>query len=228
MLLRCAGGGAAPERSQAAPTQDDAGAAPPPVDAAVICDGTTDIVFAYFMQGEPGREDEAAVAWELGHAYLYVDGRCRYWVRTADAFTDTRAGQLTDGDMRRLATDLHYSEWSDYAGSWDAPALDANWFVFYDRSVAFACKAGCPGAQACSSRLSLGCESCESGLVSRRILILERGPRPQLATRLFDGRLQCRIGALVVARLVREPLFEHLRRGFPPSATFFVGHIHVC
>lgn len=109
VLLAC---DAAPSRVSDAEGLPDAG--PGPRDR--ICDGTEQITLAYYVAVESGQLSQGlAFMYENGASFLYVDGRCRYWVKLStesgkSSVVETRQGTLDESWEQRLSRELRYQE----------------------------------------------------------------------------------------------------------------------
>jgi hypothetical protein len=97
-----------------------------PVASEPICDGSDGLRLAYRTTAPQVWRVPSTlkVRWEPGISFLYVDGRCRFWVRpddgydeTADTgisrdwYVETREGVLTAEEADALGRDLGYGDW---------------------------------------------------------------------------------------------------------------------
>ena len=119
----------------------------------LICDGSQDLRLAWAMDG--GGQVHTEMQRELGFAYLYVRGDCRYWVLPHQGpptieVAETRTGVLDEDQAAELAEMLDYAnfetlaeaEWPQ-AGGEDGPTVFA-----HDGEHMIACADTCVGAPA--------------------------------------------------------------------------------
>jgi hypothetical protein len=97
-----------------------------PVASEPICDGSDGLRLAYRTTAPQVWHvfPEMKVRWAPGISFLYVDGRCHFWVRpidgydetadtgiSRDRYVETREGVLTAEEADALGRDLGYGDW---------------------------------------------------------------------------------------------------------------------
>lgn len=84
-----------------------------------------------------------AVMFDNGGLYLFVDGRCNYWVSNpSERWAETRTGVLDAASALELGERLHFNAWDDLGGVWSDPTggvFDAPVLVFDDSKNAVVC-----------------------------------------------------------------------------------------
>lgn len=107
-----------------------------------LCGAADLIAMTRFAGGNVG---DAALLYENGGSYVFVDAHCNYWVNDS-AWDGTRTGTLDLTTAMRLGDALRLNMWPDFYGQWhgsgyaDAPSL-----VFDDSTRAIGCSAFCMG-----------------------------------------------------------------------------------
>ncbi|HKQ68856.1 MAG TPA: hypothetical protein VJT73_05930 [Polyangiaceae bacterium] len=138
--LACGGSGTQSGNAGAAPTRH-------------LCEGSSAIRLAisYLV---PGDQVFGAVNVELGQPYIYVDGNCRYWVRTweEDRFARWRAihtGVLDETDEKSLADSIQYDDLPSLVRTCTSSgASDGGFIGLFDGEHALGCPNGAPELKA--------------------------------------------------------------------------------
>ncbi len=118
-------------------------------DARDLCDGTDALRLAVYNVTSGNAEEALVQLTKIGWFFLYVDGECNYWTKTADHFAETHTGVLTETQVDDLVEAFSYGSWDDVVGVWEnGNAADADYRVIHDGKTGFACYARCPEAPA--------------------------------------------------------------------------------
>ena len=129
-----------------------------------LCDGSMDLRLGWMISG--GGEIRAEIEREIGFAYLYVRGDCRYWVLPfqsppiVDVF-ETHTGILDAEAEAALSELVGYGEWDEVADRlWLEPgSFDVTTTYVQDGERMFACDGNCPEAPELAQRVSTACFS---------------------------------------------------------------------
>jgi hypothetical protein len=117
-----------------------------------ICDGSQSLRLAVHQGG--GGDNITSIAYELGRAYLYVRGDCRYWVVTGerpevpgsnlnDDWQFTRTGVLAPDVEQALSQELHYDQWTALAGNYGSGESDGGATIYSDGESTLWCDHAC-------------------------------------------------------------------------------------
>lgn len=126
------------------PTDDD-----DPNSARSICDGSEDVRFVgkWLPGGQIGFSE--LFRSELGLTYLYINGRCEYWVlkRPVGALDRVHTGTISSADSAELEQSFTYGNFSEVAGLYtDSATSDGSTALFFDGVDTIACYASCEDA----------------------------------------------------------------------------------
>jgi hypothetical protein len=118
-----------------------------------LCNGSPNVRFAAAIPWRGHVQAGTGVLWELGLAYLLVNGRCEYATWTKDPtisglgqWAPIRGGVLGDSDARELAMDFHHEHWSEVSGTVYGPdeaVYDGPKLVLFDGSNRIVCNVPC-------------------------------------------------------------------------------------
>lgn len=93
----------------------------------------------------------AAVLFDNGGPYVFVDGQCNYWANNPSQIWDEMHSGVLDRDTaERLGARLHVDAWADLGGVWTDPrggVFDAPVLIFDDSQQAVLCVDGCDGPE---------------------------------------------------------------------------------
>jgi hypothetical protein len=146
-VLACGGSG----RAGAQSVDGGAGEPSPTPSVRPVCDGSSAIRLAIAYDGETGgHEIFSAVNFELGDPYVFVDGTCRYWVRTWSEdpvayWRPIHTGLLSETDAKVLGDSMHYDDLPSLVQTceptqgYDMPSVQ-----LYDGKVVTGCWANAP------------------------------------------------------------------------------------
>jgi hypothetical protein len=115
-----------------------------------LCDGSDELRLGW--RAIPGFESlGAGTNIELGRAYLYVRGDCRFWVQPWErppelAQLETRTGVLDEDQAAELEAMVHYGLWDGYDVSYPGEGSDEDITYLFDTERTIACSGGCPSA----------------------------------------------------------------------------------
>ncbi len=114
-------------------------------DSVTICDGSDDLRMAALL-GQGGNTSPAAsVVDGNGSRFVYVDGRCRYWVTGVSGQALT--GTLDPAEADLLTSRLGVGAWPEFQGQeWSGDWYDAPSLVLWTPSGAVHCSRQCQGA----------------------------------------------------------------------------------
>lgn len=89
----------------------------------------------------------AAVMYDNGSPFVFVDGQCNYWVSGPQVWSETRTGVLDADTAAELGARLHFGAWPDLAGEWNGSGVaDAPTLIFDDSTRVVVCASLCGDA----------------------------------------------------------------------------------
>jgi hypothetical protein len=116
------------------------------------CDGSADLRFAAAIPWNGGVPEAVGVLYELGVAYVFVTGQCKYvtWnndprVTSHGDWSAARAGSLSASLEQQLMDDFDYASWPEKSGAFgpDYSIADAPSLLLFDGSTRLACHKPC-------------------------------------------------------------------------------------
>jgi len=92
-----------------------------------------------------------AVLFDNGGPYVFVDGKCNYWVSNpSQMFAETHTGTLDAETAIELGSRLHFNAWEDLSGDWSDPyggTFDAPILIFDNSRNAVVCRDHCDASE---------------------------------------------------------------------------------
>jgi hypothetical protein len=119
-----------------------------PVDASrKICDGSEGLRFAYQLRGGFLTPRPYDLFYEPGVRFLFIDGRCHFWVSPVDlSEAPFHEGVLDAALEARVTSATHFQSWASLVGPYactDDPPTDAGDAIFEDGTQRVTCSP-CP------------------------------------------------------------------------------------
>lgn len=113
-------------------------------DPVPICDGSDELRLAALFGVGGNASPASAVTDANGSLYLYIDGRCRYWVTGVPGQALT--GTLEPDEVDLLTSRLGVGAWSQFQGEfWSGDLYDAPPLILWQPSGTIQCHGQCAG-----------------------------------------------------------------------------------